>query len=626
MTIRRKISVLLLVLASVITFRALDRVDYMRKSSAQFLSLSERAIVGLDSMEALISASAALRDIILELSDARSAEEVSALRERLDRLVSSANSAAFAIGGDGAVAHAVSARLAEAREAALIELAARENLIANTAQGERVASRLDQAAALLGALSASGDSAALRSSTPEDASSVISTTIADEYIMQIELGALLSRLQDMLNGTSLEMTPRLQGDLARQTEKVLAAARASARPSDGLAATLTELLDVLTGPAGLAEWTEEARQIRLASDTAADDASAALYDAVTAISIAVQASEKKLSEVYQATAAHARRTAFPELVLSGGMGLGIVIAVWLVFSRQISRRLEILSEDVLRVAGGDPEPPVSEPGRDEIGRMAAALEIFRQNARELSRSNEDLANFAYVASHDLRTPLRAIRDLVDWTIEDAGDGLEPGARANLDLIRTRAERLSRLLADLLDYARAGDEATPPALVDVESMVSDIAELVDQSGAFGIRFSGLGRIKTYETPLRTILLNLIGNAVKHHDQPQGRIDVSAHLDGARAVISISDDGPGIERRYQSKVFDLFQTLQSRDQHDSSGLGLAMVKKLVDRLEGEIALSSNPVHRRGSVFTLRIPLSGIDGAAGQEGAGEAEGRAA
>ncbi len=277
-----------------------------------------------------------------------------------------------------------------------------------------------------------------------------------------------------------------------------------------------------------------------------------------------------------------------------------------VVERQINRRMARLTAAVRRIASGNTEHDVSVAGPDELGEMAKALEVFKENARELRRSNEELQKFAYVASHDLRSPLQAIKNLAEWTLEDAGDSLPPEGRSNLQLMLQRVDRLSSLLFDLLEYAQAGQAESSVAEIDVKETVLDLAELVDPSGRYRLEFSGNVRtIETYTTPLRQILLNLINNAAKHHDEDHGQIVIDVRKTGRRIRFAVTDDGPGINPAYHDRVFGLFETLKSRDEVEGSGLGLAIIRKLVEHHGGTISIASNPQRARGATFAFDFP---------------------
>ena len=370
---------------------------------------------------------------------------------------------------------------------------------------------------------------------------------------------------------------------------------------------------------------------------AADEANVRFSSALSDVNEARRAADRLTAETAEAVGAsilQRRRAVFSEeggsrrvqVVMFSIVVLSILLLVWWVTDRRIVRRIERLTCDMQRVAAGDLDAPVRSEGDDEIGQMAAALAVFRVNAMELRRSNAELGNFAYAASHDLRSPLRAIRNLVDWTIEDAGDELPDDVKANLDMIRTRADRLSRLLTDLLEYARAGSGERRYEVVHLPGLVRDIAEMVDPDRRFEITFTGDRCVTSVKTPLRTILLNLVSNAIKHHDRGSGRVVVSHGERDGRTVITVADDGPGVPEQYQQKVFELFQTLKPSDEVEGSGMGLAMVRKLVSELGGDIVLRSLEESDRGATFIITLPVhdsSGIEDRPVDEGE---EGKAA
>lgn len=228
-----------------------------------------------------------------------------------------------------------------------------------------------------------------------------------------------------------------------------------------------------------------------------------------------------------------------------------------------------------------------------------------QQRRELERSNADLEEFAYAASHDLKAPLRAISHLVQWI----GDDIEATASAetieNLKLLRGRAARLQMLLDGLLAYSRVGPTQSVTEDVDIAEMVSDIAAMLAPPPGFVIGSEGeMPLLRCHSLPIRVVLENLIDNAVKHHDRPEGRIMVAMRQAGGVAEFRVSDDGPGIAPRFHDRIFVIFQTLASRDDVESSGIGLAMVKKKVLAHGGQIRVESAPPARGTTfVFTWR-----------------------
>ena len=214
-----------------------------------------------------------------------------------------------------------------------------------------------------------------------------------------------------------------------------------------------------------------------------------------------------------------------------------------------------------------------------------------QQAQDLLRSNEELEQFAYVASHDLRAPLRGIENLVTWIEEDLESSLAGDTRTNMDLLKSRVRRLESLLDDLLAYSRAGRGDTVSDLVDTKEMVGELALLVGPPQGFSIvRGETLPILQTARAPLTQVVQNLISNAIKHHDRPgNGHVWIEALALPHAIEFTVTDDGPGIPERFRERVFGMFQTLKPRDEVEGSGMGLAIVKKLIERQGGKIWLT-------------------------------------
>jgi light-regulated signal transduction histidine kinase (bacteriophytochrome) len=223
---------------------------------------------------------------------------------------------------------------------------------------------------------------------------------------------------------------------------------------------------------------------------------------------------------------------------------------------------------------------------------------------ELSRSNTDLEQFAYVASHDLRAPLRAINHLATWLEEDLKDVLTQESQKHLHLLRLRVRRMDRFLEDLLAYSRAGRISTDIATTDVRGLFTDVVELVAPPPGFSVAMKGDNlTFDTVATPLRQVLTNLISNAIKHHDRATGTIEFSVRDLGNQLEFAISDDGPGIEPQFFEKIFGMFQTLRRRDEVEGSGIGLALVRRIVALYGGTVAVSCP--ESRGTTFTFTWP---------------------
>ena len=283
------------------------------------------------------------------------------------------------------------------------------------------------------------------------------------------------------------------------------------------------------------------------------------------------------------------------------------VVMYYVVERQVGQRMTQLTQAVLDIAGGDHNREINVKGTDELGSMASSLEVFKRNARELTRSNAELETFAYAASHDLRTPLSAIQSLATWTLEDNSDELSEEATDNLKMILIRAKRLSELQSGLLEYARAGNDHRDLQFFSLRQVTEEIVELLEIAGDFQLKLNAaVDDIFTYETPLRQILMNLISNSVKHHDRESGLVTITAEIRGKKLHCQVSDDGPGIDPQYHDRVFDLFQTLRSRDEIEGSGLGLSLVRKIVERYGGKIRAISEPAIHRGTSFEFDFPV--------------------
>jgi signal transduction histidine kinase len=231
--------------------------------------------------------------------------------------------------------------------------------------------------------------------------------------------------------------------------------------------------------------------------------------------------------------------------------------------------------------------------RAEITARDSAERELRNNNQHLSRSNRDLEDFAYVASHDLKTPLTGINSAAEWLEEDLRDSLSDESRKILGLMRNRINRMEKLLDDLLTYSRAGRTDTAIGETNVAAMFDGILEVLGPPAHITVRVEGeLPVIVTASAQLEQVLRNLINNAIKHHDKPSGEVVLSGRRVGDFVEFLVRDDGPGILPEFHDKIFQLFQTLKRRDELEGSGMGLAVVKKLVEQQNSRIT-----VHSRG-----------------------------
>lgn len=256
-----------------------------------------------------------------------------------------------------------------------------------------------------------------------------------------------------------------------------------------------------------------------------------------------------------------------------------------------------------RSAPADEEGLIYAVARDITEEMRSQELIARQ-AADLARSNADLEEFAYAASHDLQAPLRAIAHLAKWIRDDMPDDVEPGVRRNLDELGSKVGRMQDLIENLLAYSRVGHTAEDIVDVDVASMVTEITDLLTPPAGFVVAADGpLPTFTAEAAPLQQVLRNLIANAIAHHDRETGRVDIKAIDQGDHWEFQVRDDGPGIPEHDIERVFARFVRLDA--QSEGSGMGLPLVKKIVERGGGRVGVSSEP--GKGSTFTFTWPKS-------------------
>lgn len=229
---------------------------------------------------------------------------------------------------------------------------------------------------------------------------------------------------------------------------------------------------------------------------------------------------------------------------------------------------------------------------------------LREALRELERSNRALDEFAHVVSHDLKAPLRAIANYARFLREDAGPALDGEARAHLDRLCDRTERMRALIDGVLSYARAGREHAPPQQVDTGALVREALELLETGDASVVIDPDMPVLITERTPLQQVFLNLLGNALRYAGRvAHGRVDVSAADAGAYWEFVVADNGPGIPAAQQSRIWGLFDTLEPAGTGGGTGIGLAVVRQLVEAQGGSIRVESQP--GAGAAFRWQWP---------------------
>lgn len=243
----------------------------------------------------------------------------------------------------------------------------------------------------------------------------------------------------------------------------------------------------------------------------------------------------------------------------------------------------------------------------------AKLEL---NAERLQQANRNLSEFSHVAAHDLAGPLRNIRNLHRWILEDITETdvkLEGEVLENFEHIDRLIERQAALIEDLLAYSASDAEASSRAF-DPTPRWASVLDLCDIPKGFRVLTpDSMPHLFADPIGFDIVIRNLVSNSAKHHDREFGEISISFHLDGDDAEICVTDDGPGIESAYISTIFQPFKTLKSRDRGGGTGLGLAFVERTVGKWGGHVSVSSEPTSRV-TAFSFTVPLA-CNGIAGK-----------
>ena len=220
--------------------------------------------------------------------------------------------------------------------------------------------------------------------------------------------------------------------------------------------------------------------------------------------------------------------------------------------------------------------------------------------------NQELTNYAYVISHDMKAPLRAVSSLAEWIYQDYSEVLDKEGKGMLELIQKRVRRMHKMIDGLLTYSRIGHDNLEKEDIAVQPLIEDVIDALSQvDGAFVCLDVFAVTVKYHRISLLQIFQNLIVNAVRHNDKEQKQVIVRAYQTDTDVIFEISDNGPGIKAEFLDKIFVIFQTLQSKDERNSTGIGLSIVKRLVEVHGGRIEVDSKL--EEGSTFRFTIPNS-------------------
>jgi two-component system sensor kinase FixL len=221
---------------------------------------------------------------------------------------------------------------------------------------------------------------------------------------------------------------------------------------------------------------------------------------------------------------------------------------------------------------------------------------------KLEAVNTELRDFAYIVSHDLKAPLRGIRTLADWLSRDYGDRLDAEGREQLRLMVSRVDRMHNLIDGILQYSRVGRVEDVKVPVNLDELIPQVVDAIAPPASIAITVErALPTLYAEPARITQVFQNLLSNAVKYMDKPQGRIRIDCVEEDGFWKFSVADNGPGIDQRYFDKIFRLFQTLSSRDQFESTGIGLALVKRIIETYGGRIWLESKVGEGTSFLFT-------------------------
>jgi PAS domain S-box-containing protein len=225
--------------------------------------------------------------------------------------------------------------------------------------------------------------------------------------------------------------------------------------------------------------------------------------------------------------------------------------------------------------------------------------------QELESINKELNDFAYIVSHDLKAPLRAIGSLVSWLTTDYGEKLGEEGNEMLKMLLGRTTRMHDLIDGVLKYSRLGRQKDELSTIELDKVVPDVVDLISPPSNIEVKIHRpLPMIMGESTRVQQVFQNILSNAIKFMDKPKGLIEIGCTRENGHWKFNISDNGPGIEERHFTKIFQIFQTLSARDSYESTGIGLTIVKKVVEMHGGKIWLESNV--GVGTTFFFTFPV--------------------
>ncbi len=230
--------------------------------------------------------------------------------------------------------------------------------------------------------------------------------------------------------------------------------------------------------------------------------------------------------------------------------------------------------------------------------------LLKKKSSDLEKSNKELKDFAFIISHDLKAPLRGINSLVSWIVNDYRGKLDKQGEEYLSLLQNRANRMYNLIEGVLQYSRVGRIEENKIEMDLNVLVQDIIDLLSPPSHIEVKIiDKLPSIIIERTRITQVFQNLISNAIKYMDKAHGNISITCSEINNFWEFHVADNGPGIDEKYFNKIFQIFQTLPSSNTIESTGIGLTIVKKIVEYDGGHVRVSS--IIGQGSTFTFSLP---------------------
>ncbi|HXH98653.1 MAG TPA: ATP-binding protein [Sphingobacteriaceae bacterium] len=271
--------------------------------------------------------------------------------------------------------------------------------------------------------------------------------------------------------------------------------------------------------------------------------------------------------------------------------------------RSIAKRISFMVEMAGNIAQGR-FYQVEDEKSDELSSLSASLNIMsvnlQRNIRELESRNMELNQFASVVSHDLKAPLRGIHNVISWIEEDLGSTLSEQLRKYLNIIPERIARMENLINGLLDYTRISRDKPLKEIVNVQELVETIVDSIVPRN-YDVSVENLPTFSTEKIRLEQVFSNLISNSVKYSKSNTGKIKVTCRESADKYEFEVRDDGIGIDPQFHEKIFVIFQTLRDKHSVESTGIGLSIVKKILEEYNGNIRVKSSLGEGSSFVFT-------------------------